>query len=69
MCDIETYKCREILKAFVENNGIRYDYIEFLSGLNWVTMSPLHPIGDLPLLLFYMGKLKMYESLIKLKVK
>ena len=66
MCDIETYKCKEVLKDFVEQQGIRYDYIEFLSGLNWVTMSPLHPIGDLPLLLFYMGKLKMYESLKKL---
>lgn len=69
MCDVETYKCREVLKSFVELDNIRYDYIELLSGLNWVNMSPLHPINDLPYLLFYMGKLQMYEAIMKLTNK
>ena len=66
MCDLEVYKCKDVLKKFVEAHNIRYDYIEFLSGLNWVNMSPLHPINNLPYLLFYMGKLQMYESIMKL---
>ena len=69
MCDLETYKCREVLKKFVSWQDIRYDYIELLSGLNWVNMSPLHPINDLPYLLFYMGKLQMYEAIMKLTNK
>jgi hypothetical protein len=46
--------------------GINFDYIELLTGLIWVNMSPLHQMGDLPLLLFYMGKLRMYEALYDL---
>ena len=67
LVDSEVYKCREILKNIVENQNIRYDYIEALSGLCWLNMSPLHKIDNMPLLLFYMGKLKLYESIKKLE--
>lgn len=67
LVDSEVYKCREVLKDIVENQNIRYDYIEALSGLCWLNMSPLHKIDNMPLLLFYMGKLKLYESIKKLE--
>ena len=67
LVDSEVYKCREVLKDIVESQNIRYDYIEALSGLCWLNMSPLHKIDNMPLLLFYMGKLKLYESIKKLE--
>lgn len=71
LVDSEVYKCKETLKEFLNENypDIRYDYIEALSGLCWLNMSPLHKIGNMPLLLFYMGKLKLYESIKKLEKK
>lgn len=67
--NIEVYKCKEILKEFVSQlYDINFDYIELLTGLIWVNMSPLHQMGDLPLLLFYMGKFRMYEALYDLGI-
>lgn len=59
------YDCRIALKEFVEKQfGINYEFINFMSGLCWVNMSPLH-FDPFTKLLFYMGKLTMYISLKK----
>ena len=67
--NIEVYKCKTVLQDFVmQNFKTSFSYIEFMTGLIWVNMSPLHQMSDLPLLLFYMGKLRMYESLCELDI-
>lgn len=59
------YDCRIALKEFVEKQfGINYEFINFMSGLCWVNMSPLH-FDPFTKFLFYMGKLTMYISLKK----
>ena len=56
--------CKETLKDFVETYyNIPYAYVNFITGLCWVNMSPLHMLNPVCKLLFYMGKLTMYQSL------
>lgn len=60
------YECRKILKEYVhEAFLIDYDYINALTGLVWVNMSPLH-FDPFTKFLFYLGKLTMYQSLKKI---
>lgn len=66
LCNNCVHDCKKILADFVCNTlHLNFAYIEFLTGLCWVNMSPLHgqPMGKL---LYYMGKLKMYQSIKKL---
>ena len=63
LSDNEVYKCKEVLKDYVEyEHKLSYDYIEAITGLIWVNMSPLHG-EELAKLLFYMGKYTMFMSL------
>ena len=68
LADNYVYECRNILKRFVETNyNISYDYINFITAICWISMTPLYFLNPLCKLLFYMGKLTMYQSLINMK--
>lgn len=60
-------ECQDVLKSFIESKNINYDFIEFLTGLIWINMSPLHEQQyPFDIFLYYFGKLKMYKSYLKL---
>lgn len=66
LCNNYVHECKNILKEFLlKNYHLDFNYIEFLTGLCWVNMSPLHG-QPMCKLLYYMGKLTMYQSLKKL---
>lgn len=66
LCNNYVHECKDILKEFLlKNYHLDFNYIEFLTGLCWVNMSPLHG-QPMCKLLYYMGKLTMYQSLKKL---
>lgn len=68
LADNYVLACRETLKNFVETYyDVSYPYINFITGLCWVNMSPLHMLNPVCKLLFYMGKLTMYQSLLAMK--
>lgn len=68
MCNNYVHECRDVLKQFVESKfNVSYDYINFITGLCWVNMSPLHMLNPVCKVLFYMGKLTMYNSLMRMK--
>lgn len=62
------YECKEVLKEFVKNikPSVRWEFIEIICGLCWISMSPLYYLNPIGKWLFYMGKLKIYENLKKL---
>lgn len=68
LCNNEVYECKEVLKEFVEKQNISWEFIEFMTGLIWVNMSPLH-WDPLTKWLFYFGKLTMYRALKKYEAK
>jgi NDP-sugar pyrophosphorylase family protein len=68
LTDNYVYECKKILAEFVETKyNVSFNYINFITGLCWVNMSPLHMLNPVCKLLFYMGKLTMYQSLIEIQ--
>lgn len=65
------YQCREELFYFIEvyYREVRFEFIELISGLCWISMSPLYFLNPIAKWLFYMGKLTIYESLMRLMNK
>jgi len=61
-------ECRRILHDFInDHTDVSHTFIEFLTGLIWVNMSPLHKQQHpFDLFLFYFGKLQMYNAYKKL---
>lgn len=60
----ETLRCKEVLKKFVEDDNISYDYIEMLTGLIFLNICALHE-SKLSKFLFYFGKYILYLNINK----
>ena len=60
--------CKDILKEFISEHypHIRFEFIEIICGLCWISMSPLYFLNPIAKWLFYMGKLTIYTNLMKL---
>lgn len=61
-------RCEEVLKEFIHTHypEVRWEFIEMIAGMCWVSMASLHALDPISKWLFYNGKLMMYKNLIKL---
>lgn len=64
------YECKQVLKEFVKEQApdVRWEFIEIICGLCWISMSPLYYMNPIGKWLFYMGKLMIYTNLKKLEI-
>lgn len=68
LCNNTVYECKNILKEFVEKNcNARYEYIEIITGMCWVSMSPLYFLNPVSKFLYYLGKYTIYTNFKKLE--
>lgn len=64
MVNSESVRCQEVLKKFVEEEGISYDYINILTGMVWLSLCSLFT-DPLTKFLYYLGKYTLYTNLIR----
>lgn len=66
--NLNVYQCKDVLKEFIAEHypEIRFEFIELICGLCWISMSSLYYLNPISKWLFYMGKLTIYTSLKKM---